>query len=141
MNYEKYIKLAEGEEILQKVEGDANTLASGPLAKVLSIFINIIDKIFGRSRKVMIIISNKRVIELSTEKVLWKFDKGVEVINYTPRAINYVGYALVKDWLVFNTNYFVLSTISANTKVIFKGKKEELFDMVEKASASLERLG
>ena len=141
MNYEKYIKLSEGEEILQQVEGDANTLASGPLAKVISIITNLLDKVLGRSRKVLILITNKRIIELSTEKVFWKFDKGVNVVNYTPRAINYVGYALVKDWLVFNTNYFVLSTISAETKVIFKGKKEELFDMVEKASASLERLG
>lgn len=139
MNYEKYIKLAEGEEILQQVEGDANTLASGPLAKVLSMVTSLLDKLLGKSRKVLILITNKRIIELSTEKVLWVFDKGVVVTNYTPRSINYVGYALVKDWLIFNTHYFILSTISAETKIIFKGKKEELFDMVEKASASLER--
>jgi len=141
MNFDKYIKLSEGEEVLQEVEGDAQTLGSSPIDKLFAVINSVLDKVLGRTRKITILVTNKRVISLTSQKMFWVIDKGVEVISYTPRAINYIGYAMVKEWIIFNTKYFKLSTISGETLINFKGSKEELFDLTDKASSSLDRLG
>jgi len=141
MNIDKFIKLSEGEEILQEVEGDAQTLGSGPLDKLIAVVTKVLDKVLGRSSKVMIIITNKRIISIASQKIFFVIDKGVDVVSYTPRSINYIGYALVKEWIIFNTRYFKVSTINGETLINFKGSKEELFDLTEKATSSLDRLG
>lgn len=141
MNIDKYIKLSEGEEVLQEVEGDAQTLGAGPIAKLIAIVNKILDKILGRSTKILLLVTNKRIVVIANQKMFWVIDKGVEVVNYTPRAINYIGYSMVKEWIIFNTRYFKVSTISGETLINFKGSKEELFDLTDKATASLDRLG
>ena len=141
MNIDKYIKLSDGEEILQEVEGDAQTMGTGPVEKLFAVISKVVDKILGRSTKITILITNKRVVELISKKQFWVIDKGVSVINYTPRSINYIGYKMVKEWIIFNTRYFIINTIGGNTEINFKGSKEELFDLTDKATASLDRLG
>lgn len=141
MNYDKYIKLSDGEEVLQEVEGDAQTLGSGPMDKLMSVVMTFLDKVLGRTTKIKLLITNKRIIVIASQKIFWVIDKGIDVVSYTPRAINYIGYSMVKEWIIFNTRYFKVSTISGETLINFKGSKEELFDLTEKATASLDRLG
>ena len=141
MNIDKYIKLSDGEEILQEVEGDSQTLGSSPIDKLFAVINKLVDKIIGRSSKVLLLITNKRIVKIDTQKIFWVIDKGATVISFTPRAINYIGYSMVKEWIIFSTRYLMFSTSSGDTLINFKGSREELFELTEKATASLDRLG
>ncbi len=140
MNLSKYMNLTEGEESVQEVEGDAYNSDSNPIARMIGTIIRIISIILGFRKKTHIIVTNKRVIRIDFEKILWVINKGVSAISMTPRSINNVGYSNIRTFLIFKTRYFMMGTSGGDTFIKFQGNDKSLFEAVDNVNNTLEKI-
>jgi len=140
MEFQKYIALTDGEELLREIEGDAYNMDSSPIARLLGTVIRFISVIFGYRKKVYIIVTNKRVIKLEFDKMFWVLDKGVRAMSITPRAIKSVGYAFIRNWLIFKTRYFVMNSDEEYVFIKFKGNQDLLNQAVDNVTNTLETI-
>lgn len=136
----KYVSLVEGETVVQEIEGDAYNEDSNPLARLIGSIIRVISIILGFRMKSHVIVTDKRVIKIDFEKILWFIDKGVTAISMTPRSIANVGYSNTRTFLIFKTRYFILGTSGGNILIKFKGNDKTLFDAVSNVNNTLEKI-
>lgn len=117
----KYMPLADGEVVLESIEGNAYTLSSNPLLRLLAVIERIVSVLLGSPRKVHIFVTETRVISIETRKVLWVFDGSVSARSYTPRSIKQIGYSLQRVLLVFKSHF--LEFESGSTAYLVKSKQ------------------
>lgn len=125
-----YMPLSEGETVVKVLEGNAYNLSSNIVLRILGFFIKIMSLICGVRRKVHIVVTNKRVITVETQKILWFIDGSIKSRSYTARSISQVGYALQRDLLVFKSHY--LEFISGSSAYLIKAKegRDKVYEMI-----------
>lgn len=117
----KYMPLAEGETVLESIQGNAYTLSANPLLRFLAVIERIVAVLTGSPRKVHIFVTPTRVISIETRKFLWVFDGSVSARSYTPRSIKQIGYTLQRSLFVFISHY--LEFESGSTAYLVKSKQ------------------
>ena len=127
---EKYMPLAEGEEIISQIEGDAYNTSSNVIMRFIAIFMRIIAIITGSTQKVHVYVTNYRVITVEIGKFLWFFDASINARLYTPRSVSQMGYSLSRDLLIFKTHYLEFSSSSINYMVKSKNGKDKVYEMI-----------
>lgn len=126
----KEIILLEGEQNLFQIEGNAYTESPNPLVKLFASITRLIGRLFGWSLKTYIVVTNKRVIRVDKEKILWVIPRNTVVLTLSKSSIREVGYAQAVRWLFFKTLYFRIQTYTENTSIAYKGSLAELNNVV-----------
>jgi len=122
----KEVILKDGEKTLFQIEGNAYTESPNPIVKLLAAIVRVIGKLFGWSMKTYIVVTNKRIIRVDKEKILWVIPKNIIVLTLPKNSIREIGYAQTVRFLIFKTLYFRLQTHSENTSISYNGTVEEL---------------
>lgn len=140
MDYKKYINIGTDEKMLQEIEGDAYNIDGNIIARMIGTIVRIISILLGSRKKVHYIITDRRVIHLEFQMMLWVITKSVSAMSLTPRSIKSVGYSSVKEWLIFQTRYFILVSDTGTVFIKFNGTKQSLFDAVSNVTNTLETI-
>ena len=84
--------LEEGESLVMEIEAELWATSSNPMAMALGQIEKSIAKILGRKVEGYLVITNKRVVEVSKEIVCYCFNKGTTVKYLLPSSIKEIGY-------------------------------------------------
>ncbi|MFL3008585.1 MAG: hypothetical protein ACJZ14_04305 [Candidatus Neomarinimicrobiota bacterium] len=130
----KELILLDGEEVTFQLEGNAYTESPNPIIKFFGAIIRIFGKIFGWSLKTYIVITNKRIVRIDKEKILWIIPRNLVVLTLPKSSIREVGYAQTIRLIFFKTLYLRLETYTEKTMIAYKGSLKEINDIVNKVA-------
>ncbi len=131
----KELVLFEGEEVLYQIEGNAYTSSNNPLERLMASISMFIMQIFGVKLKTHLVATNKRVIQVDKKTILWGMMTGnVVVTTLNKKTIQSVGYQHIVRWFFFKTSYFALANMSSLVLITYKGKRDELGNIVAEFS-------
>ncbi|MBT3234567.1 MAG: hypothetical protein HN353_01310 [Bdellovibrionales bacterium] len=134
----KEVILMDGEQITFNIEGDAYNDSPNPVAKLVGVIIRVLGQLIGMSQRVYIVKTTNRLLLVSKNVIFWKIPKDTEVRTLSYTAVDSVGYAQAKRWLVFSSLYFQLSLRSGeNFRVKYQGTLPELSELVSSMNAAL----
>ena len=135
-----YMPLSSGEEVEESLEGDAYTLSSNSIERLLAFITRIISIILGSPKKILLVTTNKRIIQVSRQKFLWFFDGSVTALSFTPRSISSTGYQLERFLLIFKTHYLLFQ--SSNNAVLIKSRdgKSRVDSMISSIAGLAEKV-
>ena len=120
MSDNKYLQLSDGETELSRLEGNAYTVSSNPIVRIVMFFVGIIQFLIGSKSKVLVVSTSERLVIIQNQKFLWFFDASVSVRTVFPRGIVQTGYSMARSMIFFKTHY--LSMSSGGTSEIFSSK-------------------
>ena len=80
--------------------------------------------------------TNKRVITVDFQKVLWFINNGIDAHSHTPRSINRIGYTRRRSLLIFVTHYFSFN----DTIIKAIGGKETVYLIIDAANDLAEKV-
>ena len=137
--------LDDGETLLFGVEAELWAGSSNPIMRMIGKIERILNLLVGVKKRGYLLITNKRVIELTQHIGCWVFNAGKDVKSVLPRSIKEVGYraegAFLGCFCQAYTLYYEAHTQS--TTIMLKGANEEeaarvaklFYDTVAKAQA------
>ena len=128
---EKYMPLEVGEEVICHLEGNAYNLSPSIFARVFSLAERVIAILLGCPKIAHIIVTNRRVIIIEVQNVLWVFIGYAGARSVMPRSIESLGYQFARSFLLFESHYLVLSTGSVDTLVKSKSGKGRVYEMIK----------
>jgi len=100
-------KLAEDEELVMELEAELWATSTNPIAKMIGEFWRIIAKILGFKMHSFIIVTNKRVVEVSDRVALYVFKTGRHVKYVVPNSVKEIGYVRKSTCWVFCPTYYL----------------------------------
>ncbi len=130
MNDFKELTLLENEKVLLKIEGNAYTTSPNPLVRFFTAIFRFFAMIFGYKLKTYLIITNKRIVKIDKETVLYFIPRNVVVNTLTKNSIREVGYSQTRRWLFFKSLYFHLQSYTENINILYKGSLKDLNNLV-----------
>ncbi|MCL2792399.1 MAG: hypothetical protein FWD87_04840 [Spirochaetaceae bacterium] len=86
------IDLADGEKLVIELEAELWATSSNPIAQFIGTIRRIIALIFGFKQKGFLVITNKRVIEVSTQIGCYVFTVGRQIKYVVPNSVLEIGY-------------------------------------------------
>tara|TARA_B100001059_G_scaffold222802_1_gene247114 strand:+ start:1194 stop:1628 length:435 start_codon:yes stop_codon:yes gene_type:complete len=137
---DNYMPLSSGEEIQETLEGNAYTLSANPIDRLIAFIQRILAIITGSPIKVLLVTTNKRVIQISRQRILWFFDGSVIAISFTPRSISSSGYQLERFLLIFKSHYLLFQ--SSNNSILIKSRdgKSKVSSMISSIAGLAEKV-
>ena len=132
----EHMPLTEGEEVKAYLYGDSYNLDFSALARLIAFFTRIVSVILGVSKKKHVFVTNKRVITVDFQKVLWFINNGIDAHSHTPRSINQIGYTRRRSLLIFVTHYFSFN----NTIIKAIGGKDTVYLIIDAANDLAEKV-
>jgi hypothetical protein len=86
------LMLAEDEKLVMEIEAELWATSSNPIARSLGAINRIIAMIFGFRKKGYLVITDKRVVEVSTQINCWCITTGRQVKYVLPSSVKEIGY-------------------------------------------------
>ena len=129
---DKYMPLEEGETVLQEMEGNAYNFGSSVISRLFCMIERIVSVVSGTTSKVHLITTNRRVITIEVNKVLWFIDGTVLSRSFTARSVNSVGYRLARSFLIFKSHYLDFDTGSTQYAIKSRTGQREVTTMIQK---------
>ncbi|HNE20097.1 MAG TPA: hypothetical protein PLF85_10275 [Turneriella sp.] len=134
------VKLTPGENIVFKIEADFWQRGNNPLQKIVGNFMRIFSKILGYRVNGALIVTNKRVLELTEEYRCWciNTNRGVKVL--TRRGVKEFGYEMEKTCGIFCPTYYLYYEGDTQSTLIAvqDGSDQKMMEILEKFQAALE---
>ena len=119
------IVLNEGEELIMELEAELWATSSNIIARIIGAIFKIIALIFGIRKKGYLVITNKRVVEVSCDKFCWVFDQAKNVKYVLPNSVKEVGYTKGATFFcccpAYNLYY---ESWTQKTSIMLKGANE-----------------
>ena len=137
---DNYMPLSAGETVQEALEGNAYSLSSNLFLRIVAFIERILAIILGSPKKITLITTNKRVIQISRQKVLWIFDGSVSALSFTPRSISVAGYQLERFLLVFKSHYLMFQSSSNSILIKSKDGKSKVDSMIKNISGLAEKV-
>ena len=91
-NLKSGLILREDENLVMEPEAELWATSMNPLARLWGSIVRIINLILGNKRKGFIVITDKRVMEITQFKALWVLNAGKDVKYVLPSSVKEVGY-------------------------------------------------
>lgn len=130
--------LFDGEQILNKLEGDAYNDDPNPLMRLAGFFTKIIFFVLGISQKVYFVQTSHRILLVEKGMILWFIPRDTKSISLSREAIDYVGYTQARRWLFFKSLYFNLALRSGQAyEIKFTGKLQALVQIANDVNKDL----
>jgi hypothetical protein len=119
------VMLAENEELVMEIEAELWAASSNAIAQFLGTVQRIIAAILGFKKKGFLVITNKRVVEVTTQIRCWCITTGRQVKYVLPSSVKEIGYTRAATCGCFCPVYFLYyDSFTQRTKVQLKGADE-----------------
>ena len=104
-NMKSGVVLNEGENLVMELEAEMWATSSNPIAKLWGAFMKLIGLILGVRKEGYVVITDKRVVEVTRSKFFWVFDSGKVIRYLLPSSIKEVGYTKEPTFFCFCQAY------------------------------------
>jgi len=119
------VMLAENEKLVMEIEAELWATSSNPIAQALGSLQRIIALILGFKKKGFLVITDKRVIEVTTQIRCWCITVGRQVKYILPASVKEIGYTRSATCGCFCPVYFLYyESFTQLTRVQLKGADE-----------------
>ena len=120
------IILQDGEELVAEIEAELWAASANPIAKALGNIQRIVCGILGTKKKGFVVITNKRVVEVSSLIQCFKFETAHQVKFLLPSSVKEVGYTKEASCGMFCPAYHLYyETFTNTTSVLLKVATDE----------------
>jgi hypothetical protein len=120
------IILAEDEKLVLEIEAELWASSSNPIARFIGEFQRIIAMILGIKRKSFVVITDKRVVEVTTFITCWVITTGRQVKYVLPSSVKEIGYEKNSTCCIFCPAYYLYyDAFTQRTSVLLKGANED----------------
>jgi hypothetical protein len=120
------IMLAENEKLVMEIEAELWATSSNPIARFLGAISKIIAMIFGFRVKGFWVITDKRVVEVSTQIMCWCVTTGRQIKYVLPSSVKEIGYDRAATCGCFCPAYHLYyESFTQRSAVLLKGADEE----------------
>jgi len=121
------VVLDEDETLEVALEAELWAGSSNPIARFFGACARIISLILGTKKYGFIIITNKRILEVSKTTSCWIFNSGKEVKNVLPSSVTEVGYTAHGTFCgcLCQAYYLYYEACTQKTSILLKGANEE----------------
>jgi hypothetical protein len=117
--------LDNGETLVMEIEAELWATSSNPIAMFIGKIRKFIAKLFGYKKKGFVVITNKRVVEVSNEISCYCFNVGRHVTYLLPNSVKEVGYAKTTTCGCFcPAYYFYYEAFTQKRMVMLPGADE-----------------
>ncbi|MDR1179553.1 MAG: hypothetical protein LBK44_03545 [Spirochaetales bacterium] len=117
--------LAEDEKLVMEIEAELWATSSNPIARFLGAVHKIIAMILGFRKKGYLVITDKRVVEVSTQINCWIINTGRQVKYVLPSSVKEIGYDKAATCGCFCPAYHLYyESFTQRTVVMLKGADE-----------------
>lgn len=119
------IILEEDETLIMEIEAELWATSSNPFAMAMGKIRKFFAKIFGQRRNGYLVITNKRVVEVTKEIVCYCFNKGKTVKYLLPNSVKEVGYIRMATCACCcSAFYLYYESFTQKTQVMLSGVDE-----------------
>jgi len=128
------IVLADGERLVLELEAELWAISANPIAQVIGEIKKVIASILGFKKKGFLVITDKRVIEVSVQVACYIFTVGRQVKYVLPSSVKEIGYNRKASFGCFcPTFYLYYDAHTQCTSIQLKGAEEA--DAIKAANA------
>ena len=99
--------LTEGEVLVAELEAELWATAANPIAKLIATIVKFIATILGNKRKGYLVITNKRVVEVTSITTCYVFNTDKVIKYILPSSVREVGYTKETTFGVFCPAYYL----------------------------------
>lgn len=99
--------LAEGENVVVELEAELWATGSNPIQKFFGKIMRLLYMIIGYRKKSFLVITDRRVVEISSVYNCWVFNTGKEVKYVLPSSVKELGYIKETTCGVFCPAYYL----------------------------------
>ena len=119
------IMLGEDEKLVMEIEAELWASSSNPIAQLIGTVRRIIAKILGFRKKGFLIITDKRVVETSTQIACWCITMGRQIKYVLPSSVKEIGYTRQATCGFFCPAYYLYyDSFTQRTSIMLKGADE-----------------
>ena len=119
------VTLVEGEELIAELEAELWATSSNPIARFLGAIQKFIAMILGSRKKGFLVITNKRVVEVSTQIACYCMVVGRQIKYVLPSSIKEIGYTRAATFLCCCPAYHLYyESFTQRTAILLKGADE-----------------
>jgi hypothetical protein len=119
------IMLAENENLVMEIEAELWASSSNPIARMVGEAQKVIAMIFGFRKKGFLVITDRRVVEVSTQIGCWVITTGRQVKYVLPSSVKEIGYDRAATCGFFCPAYHLYyESFTQRTAVLLKGADE-----------------
>jgi len=119
------ITLADNEKLVMEIEAELWAASSNPIAQALGAIQRICALILGFKKKGYLVITDKRVVEVSTQIQCWCVTTGRQVKYVLPNSVKEIGYTRTATCGIFCPAYYLYyEGFTQRTSVLLKGVDE-----------------
>jgi hypothetical protein len=119
------IVLGEDEKLVMEIQAELWASSSNPFARLIGLFRKFLAFISGFRRKGFLVITNKRVVEVSAQVNCWCITIGKQVKYILPSSIKELGYNRTATCGYFCPSYHLYyESLTQRTSVLLKGADE-----------------
>jgi hypothetical protein len=101
------IQLLDGEHLVAEIEAELWAANANPIVRFLGSIQKLIARIFGSKRTGFLVITNQRVVEISSTVACYCFEIGRELKVVLPASIKEVGYTKQATFGMFCPAFFL----------------------------------
>jgi hypothetical protein len=128
----KYMPLETGELVLQEMEGNAYNFGSHVIARLLGVIDRVLSVLTGTTKKVHLVVTDRRIIVVEIRKVLWFIDGSVLSRSITARSVRSSGYRLARSFLIFKSHYLDFDNGSLQYAIKSRSGQQEVITMIQR---------
>ena len=109
-NLKSGLILREDENLVMELEAELWATSMNPLARLWGSIVRTVNLILGNKRKGFIVITDKRVMEITQFKALWVLNAGKDVKYVLPSSVKEVGfiYCIIDYVELFSFNHSIV---------------------------------
>lgn len=101
------IMLSENEKLVMEIEAELWASSSNPIARFIGAILKFLSMIIGLRKKGFLVITDRRVVEVSTQIACWCFTVGRQVKYVLPSSVKEIGYTKSATCFCFCPAYYL----------------------------------
>jgi hypothetical protein len=119
------ITLAEDEKLVMEIEAELWASSSNPIARFFGAIKKFFAMILGYRKKGFLVITDRRVVEISKQIACWCITVGREVKYVLPSSVKEIGYTRQATCCCFCPAYYLYyESFTQRTAILLKGVDE-----------------
>lgn len=124
--------LTEGENVVVELEAELWATGSNPIQKFFGKIMRLLYMIIGYRKKSFLVITDRRVVEISSVYNCWVFNTGKEVKYVLPSSVKELGYIKETTCGVFCPAYYLYyQSTTQSTAIQLSADEKECQDIVD----------
>jgi hypothetical protein len=127
----KYMPLESGEFVMRHLEGNAYNLSPNIFARIAGLIEGLVLAVSGCPKKVHVIVTNRRVILIETQKLFWILLGSASAKSIMPRSIGSTGYRFARSFIFFESDYLEFSHGSFGFLVKSKAGRDAVYEIIK----------